>query len=191
MPIEMPDDLNTSTAPECQGIEEAVSRFENIMLSRIYVQQWQGHRIKNSIRIGMVILFLLAISIFSLSLTLSFQMSKARESIVHMNKNFTVISENMIAINSHMRNMEQQVAYLPKIRGITTTMTEQMGLINDEITVVQHEMSRTTEHINNLYGEMNAITESIQYIDGDVGLLTHDTFLMSRPANSFNKFFPF
>jgi len=191
MSLEMPENYDEGSAPECQGIDEAVKRFENVMFSRIYVQQRLGDRLKNSIRIGMAILFMLSVSLFMLSLTLSSQMSLLRESVVHMSKKFVVISENMEAINLYMKTMERQVSYMPKINSSTANMDRQIGLMNEKLAIVQQEIDGITGHVVQLQGEMTGVMGSVQQIDGQVNLLTHDTHRMSKPAKSFNKFFPF
>jgi len=140
MHLEMPENFDENSAPECLGIDEAVKRFENVMLSQIYIQQRFGARLRHSIRIGMAILFLLVISLFILSITLSTQMRLARESLVHMNNQFATVSENMKDISLYMKNMEQQVAFLPKINNVTAEMDRQMSLMNRKLSVIQHEM---------------------------------------------------
>lgn len=191
MPLDVPEDIEKQEVPECQGAEEAINRFEKIMLSRIYVQQRLGDRLKNSIRAGMVILFLLAISIFILLLTLSIQVSRVADVVAHMNENFVDISDNMKVINGYMVDMESQVAYLPKIKHKTAVMDQQMNLLNVNFASIKNEMKEMTRHISVVKGEMSEVSQSVRYLDGQVGLMSRDTQRMSRPAKSMNKFFPF
>ncbi len=191
MDINIPKDFDSENTPECQGIEEAVKRFENIMLSRIYVQQRLGDRLKNSIRIGMVILFLLAISIFTLLLTLSIQINRVGESIVHMNQSFGGIAQNMNRIDSYMTNMESQVAYLPKIKDKTEIFDQQMGLMNHDFLVIKNEIRAMSDNISLIENKMKSMSYSISQMDDQVGLMTQDTHRMSKPAKNINKLFPF
>ncbi len=191
MDINIPKDFDSENTPECQGIEEAVKRFENIMLSRIYVQQRLGDRLKNSIRIGMVILFLLAISIFTLLLTLSIQINRVGESIVHMNQSFGGIAQNMNRIDSYMTNMESQVAYLPKIKDKTEIFDQQMGLMNHDFLVIKNEIRAMSDNISLIENKMKSMSYSISQMDDRVGLMTQDTHRMSKPAKNINKLFPF
>jgi len=191
MPLDIPEDINEKSVPECQGIEEAINRFENIMLSRIYVQQRLGDRLKNSIRTGMVILFLLAVSIFILLLTLSIQVSRVADVVAHMNQNFVDISSNMKTINGYMVDMENQVAYLPKIKEKTAVMDQQMVLMNANFSAIKNEVKQISSHIAQVEGDMREVSQSVRHMDGQVGLMNRDTRRMSRPAQSMNKFFPF
>jgi uncharacterized protein YoxC len=191
MDINIPKDFNSKNTPECQGIEEAVKRFENIMLSRIYVQQRLGDRLKNSIRIGMVILFLLAISIFTLLLTLSIQINRVGESIVHMNQSFGGIAQNMNRIDSYMTNMESQVAYLPKIKDKTEIFDQQMGLMNHDFLIIKNEIRAMSDNISLIENKMKSMSYSVSQMDDRVGLITQDTHRMSKPAKNINKLFPF
>ncbi|MCU7837262.1 MAG: hypothetical protein KZQ83_18715 [gamma proteobacterium symbiont of Taylorina sp.] len=191
MPLELPEDFNEDDAPQCQGIEQAVKRFENVMLSRIYVQQRLAERLKNSIRIGMLILFLLAIAIFVLLLTLSIQVGRVGVVIVDMNENFINISENMMHINHYMTDMEKQVAFLPKIKNKTLVFDQQMALMNNDLFMIKNNMREMSGHISRVQLKMNEVSESVRQMDGQVQLMNHDTYRMSKPANTMEKFFPF
>jgi len=113
------ENIDQNEAESCQGIEHAISRFEKIMMSRIYVQQRLGDRLKLSIRTGMLVLFLLAIAMLILIVTLSIQVSRVADVADSMSQNFNLIAHNMQTINKYMTTMEKQVAYLPKIKGKT------------------------------------------------------------------------
>jgi len=187
----IPEDFDPNERPDCQGIEEAVKRFENIMMSRIYVQQRLGDRLKNSIRIGMVILFLLAISISTLLFTLSVQVSRVGDSIIHMNQNFNSIAQNMNHINSYMIEMEKQVAFLPKIKNETSVFDQQMKLMNKDFSVIKNEISNMSDNIALIEGKIKDVSHSVVQMDEQVGLMNYDTQRMSKPAKNVNRMFPF
>ena len=191
MKIDTPENFDINNRPDCQGIEDVVKRFENIMLSRIYVQQRLGDRLKNSIRIGMIILFLLAISIFTLLLTLSLQVSRVGESIINMNQNFIGISENMKQINSYMIKMEHQVAYLPKIKDKTTVFDQQMKLMNEDFSLIKNEIHNMSGNIALIETKIKDVSYSVIQMDEQVGLMNYDTRRMSKPAKNINRIFPF
>ncbi len=187
----IPEDFDHDNRPDCQGIEEAVKRFENIMMSRIYVQKRLGDRLKNSIRIGMVILFLLAISISTLLFTLSVQVSRVGESIVYMNQNFNGIAKNMNHINRYMTEMEKQVAFLPKIKDETYVFDQQMKKMNKDFSIIKNEISSMSENIALIEGEIKEVSHSVVRMDEQVGLMNYDTQRMSKPAKNINRMFPF
>jgi uncharacterized protein YoxC len=191
MNINTPDDFDAENRPECQGIEEVVKRFENIMLSRIYVQQRLGNRLKNSIRIGMLILFLLAISIFTLLITLSIQVNRVGDSIIHMNQNFTGISENMHYIDRYMLRMEQQVGYLPKIKNKTAMLDQQVKLMNDDFSLIRNEMSQMSGTMALMERKIKEVSHTVIQLDEQIGLMNRDTYRMSKPAKKMNNLFPF
>jgi uncharacterized protein YoxC len=190
---DQPEKVNTAQneAESCHGIEHAIKRFEKIMMSRIYVQQRLGDRLKLSIRTGMLVLFLLAIAMLILIVTLSVQVSRVADVADNMNHNFTLIAQNMQTINQYMNTMEKQVAYLPKIKGKTSIMDEQMLKINHSLTSVKrevHEMSGQLSHVQN---KMVRISKSVNKMDNEVGLINGTVHRISKPANTVNKMFPF
>ena len=191
MNVDIPKSFDNNNKPDCQGIEEAVKRFESIMMSRIYVQQRLADRLKNSIRVGMLVLFLLAVSIFALLWTLSIQVSRVSESIIFMNENFVNISDNMEHINNYMINMEKQVAYLPKIKDKTAIFDQQMHLMNNEFVNIRKEMYIMSDNIVVMENKVKQLSSSMVQMDNQVGNLTYDTHKISKPAKSMNKFFPF
>ena len=191
MTLEMPENYDENSAPECLGIEQAIKRFESVLLARIYVQQRLANRLKNSIRIGMASLFFIAVSISILLLTLSTQIKQAREAVGHMNENFVVISENMMMINQYMTDMEKQVSYLPAINHVTSDMNQKMVSLNENFAIIRQEISETNGSVNQLQGKMERVAGSVQHIDGQVNFLNRDTSRISKPAKRMKNFFPF
>jgi len=184
-------DYDLNEAESCQGIEHAISRFEKIMMSRIYVQKRLGDRLKLSIRTGMLVLFLLAIAMLILIITLSVQVSRVADVADSMNQNFNLIAHNMQTINQYMNTMEKQVAYLPKIKGKTTMMDEHMLKINHSLTSVKQEVHEMTGQLSHVQQKMVRISKSVNTMDHEVGLINGRVHRISKPANAINKVFPF
>ncbi|MFK5893223.1 MAG: hypothetical protein QM504_08390 [Pseudomonadota bacterium] len=178
-------------ADSCLGIEQAILRFEKIMMSRIYVQQRLGDRLKLSIRTGMVVLFLLAIAMLLLIVTLSIQVSRVADVADSMSQNFTIIAKNMQAINQYMNTMEAQVAFLPKIKDKTAIMDEQMFKMNQNLTSLKIEIQQMTGQLSKVQKNMLSISQSVVTMDAEVNLLNGQVHRMSKPANTVNKMFPF
>jgi len=176
---------------QCQGIEQAIIRFEKIMMSRIYVQQRLGDRLKLSIRTGMLVLFLLAFAILLLLITLSVQIKRVADVTDNMNANFTFIADNMQVIDKYMGLMEKQVAYLPKIQGKTATIDEQMQLMNQNLFAIKNEIQEMTGNITAVQSKMSTISVTVKEMDGQVGFMSGQVHRMSKPANAINKMFPF
>ncbi len=176
---------------QCQGIEQAIIRFEKIMMSRIYVQQRLGDRLKLSIRTGMVVLFLLAMAILLLLVTLSVQVNRVAIVADNMSQNFTAISKNMRTIDQYMSHMEQQVAFLPKIQGRTAQMDDQILLMNQNLTSIRSEIGEMTGNLSQVQTKMLNISGSVKKMDSEVGNMSNQVQRMSKPANTINKMFPF
>ncbi|MFK5986817.1 MAG: hypothetical protein QM479_15530 [Pseudomonadota bacterium] len=195
MPNKSPDNAYSNTennkAEQCQGVEQAILRFEKIMMSRIYVQQRLGDRLKLSIRTGMVVLFLLASAILLLLVTLSIQVSRVADVADNMSKNFFVISKSMQTINQYMGNMEQQVAFLPKIQGKTAQMGEHMVLMNSSLAAIKTEMMQMKGNLSQVQTKMVRISGSVKDMDTEVGYISGQVNRISKPANAINKVFPF
>jgi len=193
----MPKPSNTKTQEEqdsdeqCQGIEQAIIRFEKIMMSRIYVQQRLGDRLKLSIRTGMLVLFLLAIAILLLLVTLSVQISRVADVTDNMDANFLIIAKNMQVIDKYMGLMEKQVAYLPKIKGKTAIIDEQMKLMNQNLFAIKNEVQEMTGNITKVRSKMSTISITVKEMDGQVGFMSGQVHRMSKPANTINKMMPF
>jgi len=185
------ENIDQNEAESCQGIEHAISRFEKIMMSRIYVQQRLGDRLKLSIRTGMLVLFLLAIAMLILIVTLSIQVSRVADVADSMSQNFNLIAHNMQTINKYMTTMEKQVAYLPKIKGKTSIMDEHMLKINHSLTSVKREVYEMTGQLSQVQNKMVRISKSVNKMDNEVGLINGRVHRISKPANTVNKMFPF
>jgi len=185
------NDLDQNEAESCMGIEHAIKRFEKIMMSRIYVQQQLGDRLKLSIRTGMVVLFLLAIAMLILIVTLSIQVSRVADVAENMNHNFYAIANNMQTINRYMETMETQVAYLPKIKNKTSVMDLHMHKMNKNMSSIKTEIKQMTGQLSLVQQNMLSITTSVNKMDAEVGLINGQVHRMSKPANAVNKMFPF
>ncbi len=176
---------------QCMGIEQAIKRFEKIMMSRIYVQKRLGDRLKVSIRTGMVVLFLLAVSILVLLMTLTLQVGKVTQVAENMNTNFKHIAANMARINQYMQDMESQVAFLPQIRGKTQLMSSQVIKMNQDMYAMRQAMNKINGEMLLIQQQMGSISHSVKNMNGNVGLINSQVHKMAKPANRFNKMFPF
>lgn len=175
----------------CQGIEQAILRFEKIMMSRIYVQQRLGDRLKLSIRTGMLVLFLLAIAMLILIVTLSVQVSRVADVADNMNKNFYAIAKNMQTINKHMHSMEKQVVFIPKIKDKTAIMDAEIHLMNNNLSSIKGEVKLMTKNLIKVQKKMLSISNSVVQMDNQVGQMSNQVHRLSKPATSINKIFPF
>ncbi len=175
----------------CQGIEQAILRFEKIMMSRIYVQQRLGDRLKLSIRTGMAVLFLLAIAMLLLIVTLSVQVGRVADVADNMNGNFNAIANNMQTINKYMLSMEKQVAFIPKMEGRTGVMDNEMQKMNHSLSAIKNEVQLMAGNLSLVQKKMLTISQSVDTMDKNVGFINSQTHRISKPANAINSIFPF
>jgi len=188
----MSDNVNDMPeAPNCQGADEAIKRFEKIMMSRIYLQEQLGDRLKLSIRTGMAVLFLLAVSVLVLIVTLTIQVKKVSEVANNMDANFKSISHHMTNIHHFMNKMESQVSYIPKIKSTTSFMHVNMTEINDSLAGINGQVSQMNNELLSVQDKMKKISSSVQVIDSSVNNMNGEVYRMAKPANTFNKFIPF
>ena len=73
----------------------AARSFEAIMVSQIEIQDKLGDDLKSGIRVGMIVLGLIAISILILLLTLSSQINRISDVVGDMNTNFNTVTLQM------------------------------------------------------------------------------------------------
>jgi len=178
-------------AEQCEGIAHAIKRFEKIMMSRIYLQQRLGDRLKVSIRTGMIVMFLIAASILMLLITLSVQVKRVAEVTENMNVNFDKISQNMVTINAYMQSMEKQIAYMPNIEGSTQFINQHMKDIKGSMTGITSQVRDMHQQLTTVQQKMGTISASVSHMNQNVSGMNHEVQRMAKPAHTLNKMFPF
>ncbi|MBF0265272.1 MAG: hypothetical protein HQL46_08365 [Gammaproteobacteria bacterium] len=178
-------------APSCQGADEAIKRFEKIMMSRIYLQEQLGDRLKVSIRTGMAVLFLLAISVLILIITLTIQVKRVSEVASNMDTNFQTISKHMNSIHHFMGKMETQISYIPQIKSTTSFMRVNMTEINGSLTGINNQVTQMNNELISVQNKIKSVSSSVQLMDNSVNNMNGEVYRLSKPAKSLNKFMPF
>jgi hypothetical protein len=115
------DDENSVDNGIGGGSEEAVTEqqflraataFEAIILSQIDIKNKLGDRLNYSIQAGIIILGIIAASIFILLLTLSSQVNRISGVVKEMNQDFTSVRIQMERIDGYFGSIEQRVTQL-------------------------------------------------------------------------------
>lgn len=169
----------------------ALSSFEGIVLGQIEVKNTIGNRLNVSIRAGLIILSMIALSIFVLLMMLSIQTTRISGVVESMNHRITAVSTKMEGIRTNMLAMENQVALMSDIELYTTIMTQEIdGITND-----MHAMEQSVRRINNQFGgvreRISAIAVSVGQMNFEVQAMQSEVRRMAEPARTFNRFFPF
>jgi uncharacterized protein YoxC len=169
----------------------AVGSFEGIVLGQIDVKNRLGDRLNYSIRAGLVILSLVALSILILLIMLSSQVNRISDVVVGMNKHFASVSVKMDSIKDNVIAMESQVALMSDIEEYTTIMNNEMERVTDNTQAMNSSVADIYQQFSDLRGMISDISVTIQHINGEVQYINYEMDRMSEPARTMNRFIPF
>lgn len=174
-----------------QQYKRALSSFEGIILSQIEVKNRLGDRLNYSIRTGIIILAIIAISILILLLSLSSQVNRIANVVGEMNTHFTAISQKMDRIKGHMNSMEQQVALVRNIADQVVIMDEQMERITGDMTTMQGQVDGIRSNLATVRTRVGGMALSVDQINLELQGMTQEMHRMGKPARTMHKMFPF
>lgn len=169
----------------------AVSSFEGIVLSQIDIKNKLADRLNYSIRTGIIILGVIAISILILLLTLSSQLNRISNVVNDMNANFGIVSEQMAMINGYIQFIEKRVSLLVNIDGQTEAMDREMSSIAQDMQIMQSTVGGISRNVSIVRGNVGNISTAIDHMGLEVLQMSHDMGRISKPSRSMNKMFPF
>ncbi len=173
-----------------EQLVRAVTSFEAIIVSQIEIKNILGDRLNYSIRTGLIILGLIAISILILLLTLSSQITRISAVVGDMNRNFTSVSTQMENIDTYITSMEKRVSLLNGINGQTETMDREMGTITVDLRRMRGTLKGIQQHVQSVDGNIAYISTAIDKMNFDIQNMGHDMHRMGQPARSMNRMFP-
>lgn len=173
-----------------QQFLRAISSFEGIILSQIDIKNKLADRLNYSIRAGIIILAIIAVSILILLLTLSSQINRISGVVTGMNQDFTTVSQNMSQISSYVGSMQQRVALLQNINGQTSVMEREMQGIASDLEAMQVAVGEIGGHMTAVRGNVGNIAVSMDRMDFEVLNMGRDMHRMGGSARSLNKMFP-
>ncbi len=174
-----------------QQLLRAISSFEGIMLSQIDIKNKLADRLNYSIRAGIIILAIIAVSILVLLLTLSSQINRISDVVSEMNQDFAIVAENMAQISGHVSSMELRVAKLREINEQTTVMDREMEGIAENLESMQTAVGEIGGHLLQVRGNVGNISVSMDRMDFEVLNMSREMHRMGGSARSLNKIFPF
>lgn len=169
----------------------AVGSFEGIVLSQIDVKNRLGDRLNYSIRAGLVILSLIALSILILLIMLSSQVSRISDVVLGMNHHFASVSVKMDKIKDNVISMESQVAFMSDIEEYTTIMNQEVERITDNTQAMNTSVTDINQQFRDIRSMISDISVTIQHINGEVQYINYEMGRMSEPARTLNRFLPF
>jgi uncharacterized protein YoxC len=169
----------------------ALSSFEGIVLSQIDIKNKLGDRLNYSIRTGLIILSVIALSILVLLLTLSAQINRISGVVAAMNTHFSNVSDEMHLISQRMVVMEEYISLM-------RVMEEDTGKLNAEIAEMQSDMSSVGQSVkgvggtlSGVRGQVGSIAITIDRMNAEVNTMSAEMSRLSQPARSFNRLMPF
>ncbi len=168
----------------------AMGSFEGIILSQIEVKNKLGDRLNYSIRAGLVILSLVALSILVLLVMLSSQINRISDVVADMNSHFTSVSSRMDDIKSSVVAMETQVALMSDIEQYTTVMNHEMHFITANTDAMEKSVAAIEEQFSDIRLQIKEISTSIGYMNSEVQVINYQMHRMAEPARTLNKYFP-
>ena len=168
----------------------AMGSFEGIILSQMEVKNTLGDRLNTSIRAGLVILSLVALSILVLLIMLSSQINRISDVVNDMNSHFTSVSSRMDDIKSSVVAMETQVALMADIEQYTTVMNHEMHFITTNTNAMDKSVGAIEEQFSDIRLQIKDISTSIGFMNNEVQVINYQMHRMAEPARTLNKFFP-
>jgi len=169
----------------------ALSSFEGIILSQIDIKNKLGARLNYSIQAGIIILGAIAISILVLLLTLSAQINRISAIVSDMNVHLTSVSEQMHRIRGHIVSMEQRVALLEDIQGMTGTVNRAMNIIDSDMRSMRDIVHGINRHLATVRDNVVNISVNMDVMNHEIQAMSQEVHHMAKPARSMNKMFPF
>ena len=188
--IRNPKASNNEAVLQQQNLR-AMGSFEGIILGQIDVKNRLGDRLNYSIRAGLVILSLVALSILILLIMLSSQVSRISDVVVGMNQHFASVSVKMDRIKDNVIAMESQVALMSDIEEYTTIMNDEMERITDNTQAMNITVTDINQQFSDIRRMITDISVTIQHINGEVQYINYEMGRMSEPARTLNRFLPF
>ncbi|WP_456449040.1 translation initiation factor 2 [Thiolapillus sp.] len=173
-----------------QQLLRAARSFEAMMLSQIEISAKLADDLKHAIRIGMVVLALIAISILVLLLTLSSQINRISDVVLDMNTNFSSITVRMDQMSGYIDSMAKRVALLQLMDDQTTTMKQEISTITSDMDRMRQTISDMGKQVTNVRHSVDGMSVSISRMDDQVQLMASDMQHMAKPARTINKMFP-
>lgn len=173
-----------------QQLVRAARSFEAIMVSQIEIQDKLGDDLKSGIRVGMIVLGLIAVSILILLLTLSSQINRISDVVGDMNTNFNTVTLQMDQMSISIDSMAQRVALLELMHKQMEVMDEEMNNMLDDMLVMKSTMGNITSHVSSMRHNVTNMSISMDHVNNEVQLMSLDMSHMSQPARTLNKMFP-
>lgn len=189
------EELETPRASEDEAILQqqylrAMSSFEGILLGQMKVKSDLSDRLNLSIKAGLVILSIVAISLLTLLLMLSAQVTRISDAVGSMNTHFTSVSQKMNHIQDSFMAMETQIALMQDIEQYTTIMSHEMTSITLNIAAMESNVGQIDQQFKDIRFIIDDISMSIHNMNSEVQVINYEMNRMSEPAKTFNKFFP-
>ncbi len=174
-----------------QQFRRAVSSFEGIVLSQIDIKNTLADRLNYSIRAGLVILGVIALSILILLFTLSTQVQRISSVVNDINHHFEVVSDRMAKIDVQFKSIERRVALLESMEAQTAVMDGEMTDITGDLHAIRGAVAGISHNVVVVRNRVLNISTSIDRMGLDVRNMSLDMGRIAKPSRSMNKMFPF
>ena len=174
-----------------QQFRRSLTSFEGIVLSQIDIKNTLAVRLNYSIRAGLIILSVIAVSILILLFTLSTQVQRISHVVNDINGHFAVVSEQMEQIDVKFQSIEQRVALLDAMQQQTAVMDSEMGAITGDLHVIRGAMGGISHNVAVVRNNVMNISTAIDRMGLEVLNMSHDMGRISKPSRGMNKMFPF
>lgn len=168
----------------------SLSSFEGIILAQIQVKEQLSNRLNWTIRAGLILLGVIALSILILLLTLSSQINRISNVVVDINQHFESITVRMDAVSSAMGSMEQQVALLEPIQDSTGLMDKEMLRIGGNVRSMTGDVDGVRGELTLVRDQISAISRTLADMNAEVAMMAREMHYMAKPARSINRMFP-
>lgn len=173
-----------------EQLMRAASAFEAIIVKQIEVKEKLGNDLKAAIRVGMVVLGLIAVSLLILLLTLSAQINRISDIVSSMNQNFGSVTQQMQKVSVAVGLMEQRVSLMSEIDAQTAVMHQNMENITGEMHSMRKTMNGINKNVSVVQQNVDHIANAITHMNVEVQFMGRDMNYMSEPARTLQKMLP-
>ncbi len=149
-----------------------------------------AERVTMTSRFGMLMLVIIAISIFLLLSTLNSQVTHMLSGIKVMNRSFTSVNMNMSQIQTDMQNIQLQTKLIETVGNNTQIVAGTVLNVSSTLTKTRQAIQNISPNMQSVDDSMGLMTYNMYSLNNDVFGISRNLHKVSGPFDAFNNFMP-
>lgn len=178
--------MSQSKPTENEKLELALKKFESIMQFRSDMYMRLATRVRVFVRVGMVVITLVAFALSILLYTLATQLQHATMTTNNIQTDLLLVGNNVSEMQKFVANMEQRMQVMEGMQKNLSGITVYTKGMVDDIQQLNSDMNKMQKRLHNIDGSLKNMTSSVNNIGRSVKQVGHDVNEMSTPAMPFN-----